>query len=60
MMTTVVDVDAARSEMLPLILEMATDGVSLEFSTAYRMMSTVLLSASNSTEDYFFPPTLLI
>ena len=28
MMTTVVDGDAARSEMLPLLLEMATDGVS--------------------------------
>ena len=27
MMTTVVDASAARSEMLPLVLEMATDGV---------------------------------
>ena len=29
MMATVVDADAARSEMLPLVLEMATDGVRL-------------------------------
>ena len=38
MMATVVDADASRSEMLPLVLEMATDGVSIKWYLVFHSL----------------------
>jgi len=56
MMATVVDEDAARSEMLPLILEMATDDVpNIRFNVAKELESIAPVCGLSTYESQISP-----
>lgn len=56
MMATVVDADAARSEMLPLVLEMATDGVpNIRFNVAKELEVVAPICGICSYESQIHP-----